>query len=42
MIMEYSKEIYPRFLGRRKQIIDVTLLYISGTQSEIDKFIEKI
>jgi len=40
-IVEYPKDIYPRFLGKRKQIKDVTLLYVSGTQDEIDRFIEE-
>lgn len=40
-IINYPKDLYPKFLGRRQYLEDVRLYYVSGTQDEIDEFIEE-
>jgi len=40
-IIKHPKDLYPKFLGRRWYLEDVRLHYVSGTQDEIDEFIEK-
>jgi len=39
--MEFPENIYPLFLGSRKQVKNVTLSYVSGTIDEVNEFIEK-
>jgi len=40
-IIKHPEDLYPKFLGQRQHLEDVRLYYVSGTQDEIDEFIEK-
>ena len=40
-IVKFPEDIYPSFLGPRKQVRNVPLSYVSGTVDEVNEFIEK-